>query len=674
MKRKAIVIAVMLVAASRLAYAQASATPVARSQSTGAEQAVAPTQGMWRVVVSGDEIDFYLRPSDLGVDHVVWKVGERSESWQLIRWTKEGDHIVLWSVSGRDQEMLPRWTDAATAVARLPAVAMTDGTYRIRVTQLFHAGFPKGWGTDGESAAPDKLGFQSPKSFPRNVVVQTEAPSSSNEKQEMMRWNFVRLPERRMATRSLYGRNAFMHPGFLQAKPFTDIPDGQPELVLRWRLEGAGAGGRPAEPLSPIIVYLDPNTPEQWKSWVKLGIESWQKPFEAIGYRAAIQAVDSAKVQGWDHDDVRYSALCWRSKDRCRWKIFDPRTGEILQAQIHATDSGLESLLARYVVTMAASDARVLKTSLTDTFLGDFFRMVAAHEVGHLLGLKDGTYGTFAYTPDQVRDREWVKANGFTPSIMNYARFNYLAQPADYLSPESLKAMVGPADRFWIRWGYSERDSEEDLNKLWISSDLHRYRRTNSRLSTPYDGIETPGVSDPVEGAILGMTNLERSMALLSEHRFATSDPAVLEMVDAESLHKAALVQWFFINKQVVALISGKLLDPSLNMTGEPTDIDSPGVGLVDRSLQAKAVRFLCASFFGQTPSYLVEGPLFVRSGANRSEVERDIQKRREEIFALLTEQVRFDRLREIDNKKARFANDFGAGDLLRELRGCVLD
>jgi hypothetical protein len=109
-------------------------------------------------------------------------------------------------------------------------------------------------------------------------------------------------------------------------------------------------------------------------------------------------------------------------------------------------------------------------------------------------------------------------------------------------------------------------------------------------------------------------------------------------------------------------------------MTGEPADIETPRVGLVDRSLQAKAVRFLCASFFGQTPSYLVEGPLFVRSGANRGEVERDIRNRREEVFSLLTEQVRFDRLREIDNKRSRFANDFGAGDLLRELRGCVLD
>jgi len=646
---------------------------------------------VWAVEAGEGGIHFLLREEDLDQDFVIFSKTVRSlraESWQLIRWRVESGKIVLLSVADRAHELAEDWTLYARRVAEFPAVRTTSGTYRIDVTDLFDVEFPAGWGMHVESPGDARIPivlqhapFELPKRFKRNVVIsrriaagdiQYKGGTFKQEGDGLMRWNFVRLPERKMAPRALHGRNAFMHPGFLQSKPFNDIPDGQDEVALRWRLERVPASTT-AIPASPIVVYVDPNTPERWRAWVRKGIESWQKAFDAAGYSHAVLAREAPPAESWDYDDLRYTTLCWGNRDTCGWNIFDPRTGEILQNQMGGTASALNYYLARYVVNMAAVDSQVLEDRFSDAFLGQFFRFVAAHEMGHLLGLKDGGYGGFSYSPAQVRDRDWVVNNGFNPSIMNYARFNFIARPEDGLPVETLLQQIGPADAFWMKWGYSDRYSPEELTRIWNGSDLHRYRRNNDSLMSPYGGFETPGVSDPVEGAVLGLRNLESSMTLIAHHGFRDDDPAVTALVSARKLHEAALSQWQNIHKQVLTVIGTATQSPEFNSVGTPERIDGPGTRPVDSALQARAVRFLCESAFGLVPDYMITGAIAEEAGVNRADVEATIKKFRGEIFMHLAHKQRLQGLPANWSTSKSSGGDFGAAEMLAELKPCVV-
>jgi hypothetical protein len=646
---------------------------------------------MWAAEAVQGRMYFVLRDADLDQDFVVFAKTARSiqaHSWQLIRWRAETGKIVLLSVAGRAHELANDWTVYARRLAEFPALRSAAGTYRIDVTDLFHADFPAGWGMHAELPGSSRMPialqhdpFELPKRFERNLVIsgRIAAGEVHHDGRTLMqwsdglaRWNFVRLPERKMAPRPLHGRSAFMHPGFMQARPFNDIPDGQYEVALRWRLERAPATN-PDAPVSPIVVYVDPNTPERWQSWVRRGIESWQKAFDAAGFSHAILAREAPPAESWDYDDLRYTTLCWQNKEICGWNIFDPRTGEVLQNQIGGTANALPSYLARYVVNMATLDPRVLDADFSDAFLGQFVRFIAAHEMGHLLGLKDGGYGGFSYSPEQVRDRDWVVNNGFNPSIMNYARFNFIAQPEDGLPVETLLQEIGPADAFWMTWGYSDSHSPEEMTRMWNSSDLHRYKRNNGSSMSPYDGFETPGVSDPVEGASLGLRNLESSMALIARHVFRDDDPEVTALVSARKLHEAAISQWRNIHWQVLTVIGTSLHSPALNSMGAAPGIDGHGTRPVDVELQARAVRFLCESAFGPVPEYLTSGVIADEANVSAEDVEDEIRGVRGRIFDHLAYAPRLQALPANWKTLKSGEGDFGAAEMLAELKPCVV-
>lgn len=636
-----------------------------------------PRQEIWDVERRGSDVYFYLRQQDLGRDFAVFRTNDRTKGeWQLLRWVMKHEKIVLLTVSGRREELLPDWTQAATVAAEFRAVPATDGRYKIRVTSLFGRAFPAGWGRSEGLAGSDVGRFGAPRVFPRNVVIPlTFKTGKERLGPTWVHWNFVKLPERKMATRHLVDQSPFQPRGHWQSNyPQKLAPD---EVALRWRLEGAGSADASVESLNPIVIHVDPATPARWRRWVAAGIESWQPAFESIGYRRAIRAVIPTDVDALDYDDVRNSMLCWRSRKRgCEGNVFDPRTGEILQYHMSGQDHALEGYLARYVVALAAVDPRVLDTPLPDALLGALVQKVAAHETGHLLGLKDGTYGTFTYTPAQVRSKAWVMANGFSPSIMNYARFNFLAQPEDGMPADLLIQKPGPADSFWIRWGYGD-DPEDVIEQAWNGSPLYRYRKEDGTLD-PYSGIETPGVSDPVAGARLGLRNLERSMAMLGDHVFREEDPEVAGLLDARSLYEAALTQWFVMHRQVLSLVGGQLLDASENSSrvDEQAAVASrtSGPRPVDVERQKEAVQFLCDSFFSNTPGFLLEGPVVRATGLDRQAVDSLIAKKREAMFLQeLASTARINRMIRSSGEFKRLKDPYGVVNLMRDMQGCVV-
>lgn len=636
-----------------------------------------PRQEIWDVERRGRDIYFYLRQQDLGRDFAVFRTGGRAKGeWQLLRWVMKREKIVLLTVSGRQEELLPDWTQAATSAAEFPVVPATDDRYRIRVTSLFGRAFPSGWGRSDGLAGSGTVRFGAPRSFPRNVVVPLMVEAGKEETgAAQIRWNFVKLPERRMATRRLAGPTPFQPRGHWQANyPWKLAPD---EVALRWRLEGPAHAGAGVEPASPIVIHVDPATPERWRRWVAAGIESWQPAFAAIGYPRAVRAVITTDADAMDYDDVRNSVLCWKSRKRgCEGNVFDPRTGELLQYHMSGQDHALEGYLARYIVALAAVDPRVFETPLPDALLGALVQKVAAHETGHLLGLKDGTYGTFIYTPAQVRNRAWVMANGFSPSIMNYARFNFLAQPEDGMPADLLIQKPGPADLFWIRWGYGH-DAQDVIEQAWNGSPLYRYGKEDGTLD-PYSGVETPGVSDPVAGARLGMRNLERSIAMLGGHVFREADPEIARLIDARSLYEAALTQWFVMHRQVLSLVGGQWADSGKNSSRveDHTAVTSRGSGPrpVDADRQKEAVQFLCESFFSNTPGFLLEGPIVQAAGLDRKAVESLIAKKRDALFLQeLASGARLNRMIRLSGEAKSLKDPYGVVNLMRDMQGCVV-
>lgn len=664
----ALLVVLIELAVPRLASA---GSPRSESVAVGSDG----VQQIWNVERAGKDIYFHLRPQDLERDFVVFRTSSNArDDWQLLRWVSRNDKIVLLTLSGRREELLDDWAAAADAVAEFPSSGQVDGRYRLRVTSLFGHVFPY---KEESSAGGESIGtreFGEPKVFPKNVVVSlTLDVRNQSSTSRWVRWNFVKLPERKMAVRLVPEASAFNPRGGWLAEhnfPHRLLPN---EVVMRWRMEGRRSREALEEPDAPITIYVDPTTPERWRRWVAAGIESWQPAFEAIGHPRAIRSAVPTDVDLIDYDDVRVSVACWKSKERgCDGFVFDPRTGEILQHHISGQEAALKGYLARYIVSMAAIDGRVLESPLPESLLGGIVQRVATHEIGHTLGLRDGNYGVFTYSTAQIRDKNWVSANGFTPSIMNYARFNFVAQPEDGMPVELLQNRLGPADMFWIRWGYGH-DRQDAISQLWDSSPAHRYRMDDGMFDI-YKLSETPGVSDPVESVRLGMRNLEKSMALLERHKFHETDPQISDLIDARSLYDAALAQWLYMHRQLLSLVGGRYMDVSERnslATQEPTTGVNriPGGYAVDREKQKEAVMFLCNSFFSRTPEFLVDGAIVRAAGLDRQAAQALVKRRREQLFEELTSRRRLNQMIE----QGSLEDSYGVSHLMRDMKSCVV-
>ena len=214
--------------------------------------------------------------------------------------------------------------------------------------------------------------------------------------------------------------------------------------IARWRLEKKDPTAAVSEPVKPIVYYIDAATPTKWVPWLKKGIEDWNVAFEAAGFKNAIVGKE-APTQGqdpdWSPEDVRNSVIRWLPstvENASGPHISDPRTGEILNADIQFYHNVM--VLARdwYFTQVGPLDPRAQKLPLPDELMGRLLEYVVAHEVGHTLGFQHNMKASSMYPAEKVRDKEWVHTMGHTPSIMDYSRFNYVAQPEDGIPAEDL--------------------------------------------------------------------------------------------------------------------------------------------------------------------------------------------------------------------------------------------
>ncbi|MEO6347484.1 MAG: zinc-dependent metalloprotease [Aquaticitalea sp.] len=234
------------------------------------------------------------------------------------------------------------------------------------------------------------------------------------------------------------------------------------KYIRRWRLEPkdpeAYARGELVEPIKPIVYYLDPATPEKLRSYMKQGIEDWQKAFEVAGFKNAIIAKDPPTPQEdpeFSPEDIRYSVIRYvasTTRNATGPSVSDPRTGEIIESDVIWYHNHLRSYRNRYLLETGAANPKARTLNTSEEEIGDMMRMVIAHEVGHALGFPHNMGASHAYDVESYRNGDFTKANGIAASIMDYARFNYIAQPGD--TNIRFIRQLGPYDNYAVNWGY----------------------------------------------------------------------------------------------------------------------------------------------------------------------------------------------------------------------------
>ena len=285
--------------------------------------------------------------------------------------------------------------------------------------------------------------------------------------------SFIRLPDAPMKRRFFDPRVGYFAD---QVSEFLDTAQraNSETFIVRWRLEPKPEDierykrGELVEPKKPIVYYIDPATPSKWVPYLIQGINDWNIAFEKAGFKNAIIGKEWPKDSTMSLEGANYSAIRYLASDIPNAygpNVHDPRSGEILESHIGWYHNVMKLLQNWYFIQAAAVDPGARKMNFDDQLMGDLIRFVSSHEVGHTLGLRHNM-GSSSKTPvEKLRDKEWVEKNGHTVSIMDYARFNYVAQPEDNISRKGLYPRIGAYDLWAIEWGYRWTDKSEEQDR-----------------------------------------------------------------------------------------------------------------------------------------------------------------------------------------------------------------
>ncbi|MDB5141021.1 MAG: hypothetical protein JWR12_2937 [Mucilaginibacter sp.] len=348
--------------------------------------------------------------------------------------------------------------------------------------------------------------------------------------------SLVILPKVPMKSRYFDPRIGYFTVGYTD---FDENPQGVKniQLIARWRLEPKPGDmakymrGELVEPRNPIVYYIDPATPKKWVPYLIAGVEDWQKAFEAAGFKHAIIAKEAPTTKEdstWSLDDATHSVIVYKpseTENASGPHVSDPRSGEILETHINWYHNVMKLVHDWYMIQTAAVDPRARKMEFDDKLMGDLIRFVSSHEVGHTLGLRHN-YGSSSTVPvEKLRDKAFVEANGHTPSIMDYARFNYVAQPEDKIGSKGLYPRIGDYDIWAIEWGYKilpgEKGGAADvpaLNKIAVERLKNRrlWFGTESNPDDPHSQNEDLG-DNAMKASDYGIMNLKRIIVKLPE-------------------------------------------------------------------------------------------------------------------------------------------------------------
>ena len=429
----------------------------------------------------------------------------------------------------------------------------------------------------GTSAVKDLSRIMSIKAFPNNIVATSELTTKVREGMSAVNVtvevssSLVLLPEKPMMGRLDDPKVGYFTKDLLY---FSDSQQKTEEkkYITRWRLEPkpedreAYLRGELVEPEKPIVFYIENSTPYRWRKYIKQGIEDWQVAFERAGFRNAIIAKELPDSIAANADDINYSVVTYAASSKANAmgpSILDPRSGEILEADIMWWHNVISMVQEWITVQTGAIDPKARGTKLPDEMMGDAIRFVACHEVGHSLGLRHNMMGSWTFPTDSLRSKSFTdKMNSTASSIMDYARYNYVAQPGDGVT--AVSPHIGPYDIFAIEYGYrwyglptpeAEKDVLYDfLNKH--NGRLYKYSEAQDPRSAVDPRAQNEDLGDdPVRSSELGIANLKRIVPEII--KWTTTGEKGQTYEEASRLYYAVITQWNNYLYHVMANIGG---------------------------------------------------------------------------------------------------------------------
>jgi hypothetical protein len=582
--------------------------------------------------------------------------GGQSAGNRVVKWERRGDRVllrsILYDIVADRSTPISKAVDAANYDAiimafNIEAIGKDDAPV-IDVTRLFTTDVPEFSGrTRVRARAFDaqRSFVERAVSFPQNIEVEAihtyntppdtgegrggqpaprpqpggrgAAPVRIGSSSVVMHYSMVLLPEKAMQPRLFDERVGYFSVRQLDyGKDEHRAPERR--YITRWRLEKKDTNAALSEPVKPIVYWIDPATPKKWVPYLKKGVESWQEAFEMAGFKKAIIAREAPTPDedpDWSAEDARYSVIRWLPstiENASGPHIHDPRTGEILESDIQFYHNVMNLTRNWYFVQVGALDPRAKTLPLPDDLMGRLIEYVAAHEVGHTLGFQHNMKASSMYPAAKVRDREWVKKMGHTPTLMDYSRFNYVAQPEDGIDPADLVPKIGPYDKWATMWGYkpipgarTPEDEKKTLDEWARQQDQtpwYRFSTAGSRGADPGELTEAVGDEDAITSTSLGMKNLERVTGMLLTATAKAGDP----FDDLEQVYSRVLGQWSVEMNHVAAIVGG--------FNSQQKHFGQSGVRFtpIPRDRQARAVQYLNASAF-QVPSWLINADILRR-------------------------------------------------------------
>ncbi len=523
--------------------------------------------------------------------------------------------------------------------------------------------------------------IESVKSYPLNIesrhvkTYNAGEPPSSSETGTIsieMSNSMVLLPKEPMKRRMFDQRVGWFTSG--QTDYGLDVQESKTVRYLdRWRLEVKDEDiekfnrGELVEPKKQIVYYIDRATPEKWRKYIKEGINDWQVAFEAAGFKNAIVAKDAPTKEedpDWSPEDVRYSVVRYLASPIPNANgphVSDPRSGEILESDINWYHNVMTLLRDWYFVQTAAINPEAQKLKFKDEIMGRLIRFVSSHEVGHTLGLPHNMGSSVAYPVDSLRNAEFTKKFGTAPSIMDYARFNYVAQPEDV--GVALMPDIGVYDKYAIEWGYrpildaKTADDEKKTLDSWIlkhaGDPMYRFGKQQSGVIDPSSQTEDLG-DDAMKASMYGIENMKRIVPKLIE--WTAEDGKNYE--DLETIYGQLLGQYNRYMGHVAANIGG------VYEYYKTYDQEGAVYTHVDKAKQKEAMAFLQNQLF-DTPEWMIDTDIF-----NKIESAGNIERIRNMQTRTLNNILDFGRMARLsENETINGKEAYGLLSMMQELR-----